>query len=159
MATLEGVHVRITSDSFKDGKPMPSSHSADGEGSLPPLDITDIPSRTVTIAITAHDPDIPRDRRPDGNFDHWVVWNLPRDTTHVASATEHGGTVGTTTIGTNDWVAAGPPPGDGPHRYYFTVYALDSELDLPESTTRAELEAAIAGHVIESAELMGTYER
>ncbi len=62
------------------------------------FDITDIPSRTVTIAITAHDPDIPRDRRPDGNFDHWVVWNLPRDTTHVASATEHGGTVGTTTI-------------------------------------------------------------
>ena len=151
--------MRVTSDSFKDGKPIPATHSADGEGTLPPLNISDVPSRTVSIAITVHDPDVPKERRPDGNFDHWIVWNLPPDTSQIDNPTDHGGKVGTTTIGSHDWVAAGPPPGDGPHRYYFTVYALDTEFDLPESTTRAELESAIAGHIVESAELMGTYER
>lgn len=138
---------------------MPVGHSVDGEGSLPHLHISDAPSRTVTLAIAAHDPDVPRDRRPDGNFDHWVVWNIPAGTTNIANAEDHGGVVGLNTGGTNTWYPAGPPPGSGPHRYYFTVYALDTELDLPSTTTRAELEAAIVGHVIESAQIMGTYQR
>ncbi len=151
--------MRITSDSFNDGQPMPAAHSVDGEGSLPALHVSDVPSRAVCLAITSHDPDVPRDRRPDGNFDHWVVWNVPSDKTVIVDAVDHGGVVGRNTSGGNNWVPAGPPPGTGPHRYYFTVYALDAELDLPPETTRAQLEAAMNGHVIESAQIMGTYER
>ena len=151
--------MRITSESFKDGQPMPVAHSVDGDGALPPLHISDVPARAVSLAIASHDPDVPRDRRPDGNFDHWVVWNIPATTTIIEDAESHGGVVGRNTAGTNAWYPAGPPPGSGPHRYYFTLYALDTELDLPDDTTRADLEAAIDGHVIESAQIMGTYER
>ena len=138
---------------------MPAAHSADGAGVLPALHISDVSSRAVCLAITCHDPDVPRDRRPDGNFDHWVVWNIPVDKSVIADASDSGGVVGRNTFGGNDWVPAGPPPGSGPHRYYFTAYALDSLLDLPQTTTRAQLEAAMDGHVIESAQIMGTYER
>ena len=83
----------------------------------------------------------------------------PRNDDHHRRRGESRGVVGRNTAGTNAWYPAGPPPGSGPHRYYFTLYALDTELDLPDDTTRADLEAAIDGHVIESAQIMGTYER
>jgi len=138
---------------------MPIEHSRDGEGSLPVLELSDVPDGTRSLAVTVHDPDVPRERRPDGNFDHWVVWNLPADTSVVASATEHEGIVGMNTLGAHEWVPASPPPGSGPHRYIFTAYALDTELDLPAASTRAELEAALADRVLASAQLTGTYER
>ncbi|MER6076374.1 hypothetical protein ABT187_48300 [Streptomyces sp. NPDC001817] len=69
------------------------------------------------------------------------------------------GVVGVTTRGTNTWIGPAPPPGDGPHRYFFTLYALDTVLELPPSAGRAELEAAMAGHVLEQAVLIGRFQR
>lgn len=151
--------MQLTSTSFLDGEPMPVAHSRDGEGSLPVLVLTDVPEGVQSFAVTVHDPDVPRDRRPDGNFDHWVVWNLPADTHEIASPTDHQGVVGLNTLGAHEWVPASPPPGSGAHRYIFTAYALDAELDLPAASTRAELEVAMAHHVLASAQMMGTYER
>lgn len=151
--------MQITSESFQDSQAMPVEHSVDGEGSLPPLKITEVPNEAVSLAITVHDPDAPRDRWPGGNFDHWVVWNLPADTRDICNANDHQGIVGMNSADANDWYPAGPPPNDGPHRYYFVVYALSSMLDLAPNSTRADLDAAMNGHVIESAQLMGTFRR
>lgn len=151
--------MRITSESFHDGEPLPPHVSADAQGTPPLIDISEVPARTVSLALTVHDPDVPKDRRPSGNFDHWVLWNLPSHTGRIASADDHRGVVGSNTAGTNEWYPAAPPPGDKAHRYYFTVYALDTMLELPESAGRSDLEAAINGHVIESAQLMGTFRR
>jgi Raf kinase inhibitor-like YbhB/YbcL family protein len=151
--------MKITSSAFEDEGQIPVAHSADGDGSLPPLEIAHVPGGTVSLAITCIDPDVPRDRRADGNFDHWVVWNLPPDNTNITDEIDHGGIVGLNTFGHTDWVPCSPPTGDGAHRYFFTAYALGTELDLPAESTRAELEAAIEGHVIEDAQLMGTFER
>lgn len=151
--------MRITSESFDDGGPLPPEVSADAQGALPPLTISDVPDRAVSLAITVHDPDVPKDRRPSGNFDHWVVWNLSADTRQLANANDHNGVVGQNTAGSQSWFPAAPPPGDKAHRYFFTAYALDTVLALPVTSTRADLEVAIADHIIESAQLMGTFQR
>jgi len=151
--------MKLTSTAFEKNADIPVAHSADGDGSLPPLAINDIPTETVTLALTCFDPDVPRDRRADGNFDHWVVWNLAPTDANIPTEHHHSGVVGLNTFKEPGWVPCAPPVGDGPHRYYFTVYALDTTLDLPVNTTRAQLEQAIEGHVIEEAQLMGTFTR
>lgn len=151
--------MRLISDEFEDGGQLPTRCSADGAGEFPQLAVVEIPDAAVCLALTCHDPDVPRDRRPDGNFDHWVAWNIPPTTLHFTADGPDRGDLGVNTRGTHEWVPASPPPGSGPHRYIFTVYALDSMLQLPDTTTRAELEAAMDGHVVDSATLTSVYER
>ncbi|MEU9129906.1 YbhB/YbcL family Raf kinase inhibitor-like protein [Kitasatospora sp. NPDC048540] len=152
--------MRISSPSFDDGGWIPVEHSIDGGESLVPLEFDAVPTAAASLALVVHDPDVPRDRRPDGNFDHWVVWNIPAGQRRM-SGTDSGqaGVVGITSRGTNTWIGPAPPPGDGPHRYYFTLYALDTGLDLPPSAGRAELERAVEDHVLAKAVLMGRYQR
>lgn len=149
--------MHVTSPAFSDGAFIPVEHSIDGSESLVPLEFNGVPDAARSLVVIVNDPDVPRDRRPDGNFDHWVVWNIPASVTALGA--EHEGVVGTTSRGTNTWIGPAPPPGDGPHRYYFTVYALDTTLDLPTSAGRTEVEDAIVGHVLDRAVLMGRFER
>ncbi|MFD9456648.1 YbhB/YbcL family Raf kinase inhibitor-like protein [Streptomyces sp. NPDC059985] len=151
--------MRIESPSFKDGDWIPVEHSIDGTETPVPLTFDDVPEATASLALVVHDPDVPKDRRPDGNFDHWVVWNIPADQRHISGDDDHAGVVGQTTRGTNTWIGPAPPPGDGPHRYYFTLYALDTELDLAPTAGREELEEALSGHVLDRAVLMGRFQR
>ena len=151
--------MRITSPAFGNAAPIPLAHSIDGAGTLPPLQFHDVPAGTVSLALVSHDPDVPRDRRPDGNFDHWVVWDLPPGCGGISDESDHRGRVGVNTRGENTWVPCAPPPGSGIHRYFFTLYALDAMLGLPPTAGRPEVEAAMVGHVLDSAQLMGTYER
>ncbi|MFE5537930.1 MULTISPECIES: YbhB/YbcL family Raf kinase inhibitor-like protein [Streptomyces] len=151
--------MKIESPAFRDGDWIPAEHSVDGRESRVPLVFDEVPDDAVSLALVVHDPDVPRDRRPDGNFDHWVVWNIPAGLRRMSEAEEHGGVVGVTTRGTNTWIGPAPPPGDGPHRYFFTLYALDTRLDLPPSAGRGELRTAMAGHVLAEAVLMGRFQR
>jgi Raf kinase inhibitor-like YbhB/YbcL family protein len=151
--------MKISSPSFEDGGWIPAEHSIDGGESRVPLEFEGVPDGAGSLALVVHDPDVPRDRRPDGNFDHWVVWNIPAGQHRISEADGQIGVVGLTTRGTNTWIGPAPPPGDGPHRYFFTLYALDTVLDLPPSTGRVELEQAMEGHVLEKAVLMGRYQR
>lgn len=151
--------MEIVSPSFQDGGWIPVEHSVDGSESWVPLEFDEVPAGAVSLALVVHDPDVPRERRPDGNFDHWVVWNIPAGQRRLSEAGEAVGVVGVTTRGTNTWIGPAPPPGDGPHRYFFTLYALDTVLELPPSAGRAELEAAMAGHVLEQAVLIGRFQR
>ncbi|WP_324605387.1 YbhB/YbcL family Raf kinase inhibitor-like protein [Streptomyces sp. NRRL F-2664] len=155
----EDVAMKIASPSFQDGGWIPAEHSVDGSESLVPLEFDEVPTGAVSLALVVHDPDVPRERRPDGNFDHWVMWNIPAGQRRLSEADKGAGVVGVTTRGTNTWIGPAPPPGDGPHRYFFTLYALDTTLQLPPSAGRAELEAAMAGHVLEQAVLMGRFQR
>ena len=147
----------LTSPAFADGEPIPVLYGCDGANISPPLAISGIPEGAATLALVLDDP-----AAPNGTWDHWVRWNLPPlDTIQEgAAAWEQPGELGAAapTAGASSTTAAPARP-SGTHRYVFTLYALDGELDLAERATKADLEAAMAGRTLVRAELTGTYNR
>ncbi len=149
--------MQLTSTAFKQGEKIPSIYTCDGDNVNPPLEITGVPHEAKSLVLIMDDPDVPKHLREDGMWDHWVVFDIPPDTRTIEENTEPDGTPG---IGTNQETGYfGPCPPDREHRYFFKVFALDSRLDLPEKSTKTQVEQAMAGHVLFHAELMGTYER
>jgi Raf kinase inhibitor-like YbhB/YbcL family protein len=145
--------LELTSPAFDDGEAIPVRHTADGEGSSPPLGWSYVPEGAAAMALIVHDPDA-----PSGDFVHWLAWNLDPE----AGGIEEGVPApvqGTHGFGRPGWAGPSPPEGHGPHRYFFRLYALDTELDLEPGAAREQLEDAIDGHVLAEAQLMGTYER
>ncbi len=106
------------------------------------------------------DPDVPTAIRPDGNFTHWVVFNIPASATSIDEG-ELIGVQGANTRGESRYTGPCPPPEYEPstHRYFFMLYALDVMLNLSEGATKDEVLEALDGHVIETAELMGVYSK
>lgn len=154
--------MNITSPDFENNTMIPDTYTCDegprGGGVNPELNFADIPTEAVSLVVTMHDPDVPKNLREDGNWDHWLIWNIPPETKTIEKGSTSPGIQGRTTSETNAYV--GPCPPDGEHRYIFKLYALDTQLDLdPEVTRRAGLEAAIESHIIEQAELVGVYNR
>ncbi len=116
-----------------------------------------VPAGTAALALVLDDPDA-----PGGTWDHWVRWNLEISDgiAEGASSTKEVGEVGV--AGTNSFrntLYGGPCPPSGEHRYFFKLYALDAELDLAAGATKGELEAAMEGHILAQAELIGLYSR
>ncbi|MHC4480132.1 MAG: YbhB/YbcL family Raf kinase inhibitor-like protein [Planctomycetota bacterium] len=144
--------MKLSSAAFEDGGQMPLRYTCDGADASPPLEIEDVPEEAVTLALVMDDPDA-----PGGTFDHWVVWNIPAETTCIAEGTEPEGVQGRTDFGRLGY--GGPCPPGGTHRYMFKLYALDRELDLSEGARKSELEAAMEGHVVAEALLQGSYRR
>jgi Raf kinase inhibitor-like YbhB/YbcL family protein len=145
--------LELTSTAFDDGEPIPESHTADGEGTSPPLGWNFVPEGTRSLALIVHDPDA-----PSGDFTHWLAWNIDPE----AGALDEdvpAPVQGTHGFGRPGYAGPSPPEGDGPHRYFFRLYALDTELDLEPGAAREQLENEIEGHVLGEAQLMGTYER
>ncbi|MFF7237872.1 YbhB/YbcL family Raf kinase inhibitor-like protein [Streptomyces collinus] len=151
--------MKIESPSFQDGDFIPVEHSADGDEVPVPLEFDAVPAHAASLALVVHDPDVPRELRPDGNFDHWVVWNIPADQRRMYPDDIQVGVVGAGSSNIRAWIGPAPPPGDKAHRYFFTLYALDTAFDLPGEAGREELEAAMQGHVLETAVLMGRFQR
>lgn len=150
--------MRITSSVFADNGVLPAAHTCDGVGINPPLTFTDVPKEAKSLALIVDDPDVPKDRRPDGLFVHWVVWNIDPTCEGIAeNSAPQGAVEGFTTRGEPGFVRACPP--DREHRYFFKLYALDVSLDLPLSTGKDELEKAMDGHTLASATLMARYDR
>ncbi|MFP4111960.1 MAG: YbhB/YbcL family Raf kinase inhibitor-like protein [Candidatus Woesearchaeota archaeon] len=137
--------MKITSDNFEEGANIPYEHTCDGNDKPPILTISDIPESSESLALIVSDPDA-----PSGTFIHWVLWNIPSNSNKISE-----GDVGQNSFGNKKY--NGPCPPSGTHRYYFTVYALDSMLDLPGDTSKDDLEEAMTGHIIEEAKLMGKY--
>ena len=149
--------MELTSSAFDYEGMIPSKYTCDGENVSPPLTISGVPAEAKSLVLIMDDPDVPTHLREDGMWDHWVVFNIPPDTRTIEENTEPEGTPG---IGTNKETGYfGPCPPDREHRYFFKVFALNTRLDLPEKSTKAQVEQAMAGHVLFHAELMGTYER
>jgi Raf kinase inhibitor-like YbhB/YbcL family protein len=152
----------ISSPSFKHGDVIPRRHTAD-EGSIsPPLVFSGAPAGTRSLALLVEDPDAPDPAAPQRIFTHWLVVNLPPETTGLpqnagANALPAGARPGRNDGGKTSYV--GPAPPVGRHRYFFRLFALDIILDDLAAPDRAQLMAAMHGHIIDEAELMGTYER
>jgi Raf kinase inhibitor-like YbhB/YbcL family protein len=143
----------IASPAFSAGQPIPPRFTADGSDVSPELRIENPPSGVAAFALIMDDPDA-----PVGTWVHWVVWNLPAATEIIAEGSLPEGAVeGRNSWGRNHY--GGPAPPSGTHRYFFKLYALDTTLEIPESTAKAGLERAMQGHVLAEATLMGTYRR
>jgi Raf kinase inhibitor-like YbhB/YbcL family protein len=147
-----GAKMKITSSAFQEGANIPSKFTCDGADTNPPLQIADVPSGAKSLALVVDDPDA-----PSGLFTHWTVWNISPQTGSIGEASTPKGVHATNDFGKSGY--GGPCPPSGTHHYYFRIFALDRELDLPFGAKRGELDAATKGHVVAQGELMGRYSR
>jgi Raf kinase inhibitor-like YbhB/YbcL family protein len=149
----------LTSTAFTDGQAIPAKYTADGDDVSPPLAWEHVPEGTRSLALVCEDPDAPR-----GTWTHWVLFNLPPDTKKLEenvarkATLPNGAVQGGNDFGKTGYGGPSPPPGK-PHRYFFKLYALDTPLKLQADATRQQLLAALHGHVLDEAQLMGTYGR
>lgn len=150
----------FTSSPFASGDAIPTEYTCEGEDVSPALRWSPVPDGVETIAVIVDDPDA-----PGQTFTHWVLFNLPGDTTSLSRNldvdTEFADTEPNPREGANDFGDVGyggpcPPPGDGAHRYFFRLYALDTTLDLEHGATKEQVTDAMDGHVVGQTDLVGT---
>ena len=154
--------MRLTSTAFKDGEAIPSRYTCEGADISPPLLISGVPAGTRSLALIVDDPDAPDPAAPKTTWVHWVLFNLPPDLTEIREAADTAALPATAVQGLNDWKRpgyGGPCPPIGRHRYFFKLYALDNEPAVAGSVTKARLETAMEGHVLQQTVLMGTYRK
>ncbi|MEK7465295.1 MAG: YbhB/YbcL family Raf kinase inhibitor-like protein [Patescibacteria group bacterium] len=145
----------LKSTAFKDGGIIPARHTCDGDDVNPFLEIRDAPPNTKSFALIVDDPDA-----PGGVWDHWLVWNIDGKTQYLSEDSIPAGAFqGLSGAGHSKWGGPCPPRGNDPHHYRFTLYALDTILTLAAGAKRAELEDAIAGHILAKTSITGIYER
>lgn len=152
----------LTSQAFSHNRSIPSNYTCQGRDTSPPLRWEGVPANAQSLVLIVEDPDAPDPRAPKMTWIHWVLYNLPADTTGLHEDMSHSDLPEGAKEGLNSWHHAsygGPCPPIGEHRYFFRLYALDRMLDLSGTPTKAELLLAMKGHVIESAELIGLYHK
>lgn len=120
----------------------------------PPLTISEVPNQTQSLMLMVEDPDIPAAVGVPV-WDHWIVFNIPPDTTSIPEGWRPTGVRGKGTRGELDY--GGPRPPDAEHRYFFRLFALNTKLDLPEGATKQQVLDASEGHILAQAELMGRF--
>lgn len=148
-------NMRLTSSAFENMGTIPFQYTCDGPDVNPPLNISDVPEGVQSLVMIMDDPDA---IKPAGRiWDHWIVWNIPADTSEIAEGVEPEGIHGIGTGGNLDY--HGPCPPDAEHKYHFKLYALDVMLDLEKGVGKAEVEMAMKGHILEETVLFGLYER
>jgi Raf kinase inhibitor-like YbhB/YbcL family protein len=157
---------RLTSSAFQAGAAIPRNHTGEGDDLSPPLAWDDVPQGAKQFALICDDPDAPT---PEP-WVHWVIYGIAADVRALPKAVPNEPQLTRPLAarqGKNSWDSGAtigyrgpmPPPGHGTHHYHFKLYALDQPLDLKPSASKAQLLAAIKGHVVGEAELIGTYER
>lgn len=148
----------ISSPAFEHGQPIPPKYSRKGENVSPPLEWSNPPEGTRSLALICDDPDA-----PGGTWVHWVIFNIPARTRSMPEGTAREAELSFgIRNGKNSWGDLGydgPQPPGGTHRYYFKLYALDTELDLAAGADKGALLEAMTGHVLAQGELMGTYSK
>ena len=147
----------LNSDAFNEGGVIPSKFTCEGDDVAPPLEWNGVPENAQSLVLIVDDPDAPK-----MTWVHWVVYNLPPDVKGLPEGAMANMLPVGTKQGLNDWNNigyGGPCPPTGRHRYFFKLYVLDTVLKNMNSPTKAEIEAAMQGHVIAQAELVGTYKK
>jgi hypothetical protein len=143
--------MQISSSAFQANAGIPTKYSCQGDGINPPLTFSEVPSDAKSLVLIVDDPDAPM-----GTFVHWVVFNIPPTTKEIAEhnspANSIQGLNGTKKPG---YIAACPP--SGTHHYFFKLYALDTELSLDETADKEKVGAAMQGHILDQAQLVGLY--
>jgi len=152
----------LSSSSFAGQGEIPAKYTCEGDDVSPPLAWSDLPAGTKSLALIVDDPDAPDPRAPKTTWVHWVVYNIPPTASGLAEATKKDTLPRGASEGLNDWGRpgyGGPCPPVGRHRYFFKLHALDTTLSGLGSARKAEVERAMDGHVLDRAELIGTYEK
>jgi Raf kinase inhibitor-like YbhB/YbcL family protein len=151
----------LTSSAFKQGDNIPSKYTCEGDDVSPPLAIAGVPEGTKSLALLIDDPDAPDPKAPKRVWVHWLVYNLPPNIKGLPEDASRTALPQGAVTGLSDWKEAayhGPCPPIGRHRYFHKLYALDTTLPT-KALTKAELEAAMQGHIVAQAQLMGTYQK
>jgi Raf kinase inhibitor-like YbhB/YbcL family protein len=144
---------QLISTAFEQGGPIPAKYSCKGEDISPSLAWGDPPTGTQSLALIMDDPDA-----PSGTWDHWIMLDISTDLRELPEGIKAGdlGVI----FGKNSWGRSdygGPCPPSGTHRYFFKLYALDTTLNLDETAGKSQVMAAMEGHVLAEADLMGTF--
>jgi Raf kinase inhibitor-like YbhB/YbcL family protein len=154
--------LNIMSPSFTQNGAIPARHTCDGRDISPALAWTGVPAGTKSLALIADDPDAPDPDAPKMTWVHWVLYNISPSASGLTEDISDNDLPDGTMQGVNDWHRTGyggPCPPIGKHRYFFKLYALDTELPDLKHPAKAALEKAMRGHVIGQAELIGLYQR
>jgi Raf kinase inhibitor-like YbhB/YbcL family protein len=152
----------LTSADFTPGGPIPAIHTCDGANTSPALSWSGAPPDTRSLVLIVDDPDAPGPDAPKMTWVHWVLYNLPPQSTHLPAGVRDAELPQGTRTGQNDFKHTrygGPCPPVGRHRYVHKLYALDTVLPDLGHPTKAQVEKAMQGHVKAQAELIGTYQR
>ena len=152
----------VSSSSFMHEGAIPAQYTCEGRDVSPPLVWKGSPPGTKSLALIVDDPDAPDPAAPKRTWVHWVLYNIPPSATHLDEAVERTALPQGTRPGKNDFgrlTYGGPCPPIGRHRYFFKLYALDTLLPELTAPTKPALEAAMYGHVLEQATIMGTYQK
>ena len=152
----------IASPAFANQGEIPKQYTCDGADQSPPLSWTELPPGTKSLALIVDDPDAPDPAAPKMTWVHWVLYNMPPTVASLPEAVAPGELPAGTGQGLNDWQRTGyggPCPPIGRHRYFFKLHALDAVLADLRKPTKRQLESAMAGHTLGTAQLMGTYQR
>ncbi len=146
-------NMKIQSSAFENNQSIPKKYTCDGESINPPLEIKDVPEDAKSLVLIVDDPDA-----PGKTYSHWIVWNISPETSFIEEGQSfQGPTEGMNDSGTNSYT--GPCPPSGVHHYHFKLFALDKTLEDNPSLGKEDVESLMEGNVIDSTELIGTYER
>jgi len=160
-AAPEG-NMKISSTAFAQGEAIPKVSTCTGADQSPPLSFEGVPANAKSLALIVDDPDAPDPSAPQMTWVHWVLYDLPVDTKNLPAHATNKDLPAGTREGVSDFKVSnwrGPCPPIGKHRYFFKLYALDTQLGDLGKPDKARLEKAMAGHVVAHAELMGTFQK
>jgi Raf kinase inhibitor-like YbhB/YbcL family protein len=150
--TLEGI-MKLSSPAFDHNGPIPAQYTCDGTNISPALQWTDAPATTKSFALVVDDPDAPAKV-----WVHWILFNIPADINNLTEKVQSGEfTHGATDFNGKQQYGGLCPP-SGTHHYHFTLYALDTMLNVPAGTSKNDLLNAMNGHILEQTTLIGTYQ-
>jgi hypothetical protein len=143
--------MQIKSSAFANNQKLPERYTCDGAKVNPPLTFEGIPSETKSLVLIFDDPDA-----PSGDFVHWLLWNIKPDTYSINEHSVPSGAVQGLN-GYSRYAYGEPCPPSGSHHYTFKLYALDTVLSIPNSSTKADLLVAMEHHILAQASLIGIY--
>ena len=156
------MELRLTSTAFSDGGEIPRQYTCEGDDLSPPLEWEGLPEGTQSLVLIVDDPDAPDPAAPRMTWVHWVLYNIPPSASGLPQGVAAANLPAVTREGLNDWKRTGyggPCPPVGRHRYFHKLYALDAKLPDLGPATKADVERAMADHVLASTELVGTYQK
>jgi Raf kinase inhibitor-like YbhB/YbcL family protein len=152
----------LTSTAFAANGSIPAKYTCEGADTSPPLEWSGAPSGTKSLALIVDDPDAPDPAKPQRVYVHWVVYNIPASTTKLAENAAKSGLPNGAMQGSNDWgkqTYGGPCPPIGRHRYFFKLYALNTEMKGLGNPNKAQFEKAMEPYVVGTTQLIGTYQK
>jgi len=147
----------LSSSSFEHMGNIPVRYTCDGQSINPPLEISGVADNAKSLVLIMEDPDVPKNIRADGTWNHWLKFNLSPLLSKIEEGKDPGGLSGLNTSQKLKYIAPCPP--DREHRYFFKLYSLDTMLNLKEGATKSQIEQAMENHILQQTSFIGLYKR